>query len=222
MDTNQKGFPLRQAIVIVAGLGLLVVSGLLVQDPPAAWEESLFRTLNELPHDVEPVLWVMQQMGSAIVMPFAAIVLWRMTRRWQPPVALLAAGFLLGWVGAKGIKAMVGRGRPGAIFDDAFLGFDVPTAEIGFPSGHAVLAFTLLAMFVPYLSKRGRIVAFGVAIGVGLTRVYVGAHFPLDVIGGAGYGVAIGALATLLSRSGLGAGLVGSWTVRARSDTEER
>ena len=222
MGTNQKGFPLRQAIVIVAGLVLLVVSGLLVQDPPAAWEESVFRSLNELPHDVEPVLWALQQMGSALVMPFAAIVLWRVTRRWQPPVALLVTGFLLGWVGAKGIKAMVGRGRPGAIFDDVFLGFDVPTAEIGFPSGHGVLAFTLLAIFVPYLSKRGRIVALAVAIGVGLTRVYVGAHFPLDVIGGAGYGVAIGTLATLLSRPGLGAGLVGSWTVRARSDTEER
>jgi len=222
VGTNQKGFPLRQAIVIVAGLVLLVVSGLLVQDPPAAWEESVFRSLNELPHDIEPVLWALQQMGSALVMPFAAIVLWRVTRRWQPPVALLVTGFLLGWVGAKGIKAMVGRGRPGAIFDDVFLGFDVPTAEIGFPSGHGVLAFTLLAIFVPYLSKRGRIVALAVAIGVGLTRVYVGAHFPLDVIGGAGYGVAIGTLATLLSRPGLGAGLVGSWTVRARSDTEER
>lgn len=222
MDTTQQGFPVRQTALIVAGLALLAVAGIFVQNPPSAWEESVFRALNELPHNVEPALWVLQQMGSALVMPFAAFVLWRMTRRWQPPVALLGTGFLLGWVGAKGIKAMVGRGRPGAIFDDVFLGFDVPTAEIGFPSGHAVLTFTLLAIFVPYLSKRGRIVALGVAIGVGLTRVYVGAHFPLDVIGGAGYGVAIGTLATLLSRPGVGVGLVGSWTVRRRSGPEER
>jgi undecaprenyl-diphosphatase len=221
VETTQQGFPVRQAVLIVAGLALLAVAGMLVQDPPAAWEESVFRALNELPHNVEPVLWVLQQMGSALVMPVAAIVLWRMTHRWQPPVALLAAGFLLGWVGAKVVKAMVGRGRPGAIFDDVILGFDVPVAEIGFPSGHAVLAFTLVAVFAPYLSKRGRLVAVGVAIAVGLTRVYVGAHFPLDVIGGAGYGVAIGIFATLVSKQGSGGGLDGSRTVRGRSDPAE-
>lgn len=218
MDTTQQGFPVRHAAVIVAGVALLVVAGLFVQDPPASWEESVFRALNDLPHNIEALLWVLQQLGSALVMPFAALVLWRMTHRWQPPVALLATGFLLGWLGAKVIKAMVGRGRPGAILDDVVLGFDVPTAEIGFPSGHAVLAFTLVAVFAPYLSKKGRVVAVGLAIAVGLTRVYVGAHLPLDVIGGAGYGLAIGTIATLLSRPGL----VGSWTVRGRSTPERR
>jgi len=218
VDTRQQGFPLRQAALIVAGVALLAVAGLFVQDPPAAWEESVFRALNDLPHNIEPLLWVLQQMGSALVMPFAALVLWRMTRRWQPPVALVVTGFLLGWVGAKVVKAMVGRGRPGAILDDVVLGFDVPTAEIGFPSGHAVLVFTLVVVFAPYLAKRGRIVAVGLGIAVGLTRIYVGAHFPLDVIGGAGYGVAIGTVATLLSRPGL----VGSWTVRGRSASRKR
>ncbi len=181
------------------GLGVLVVAGALVEEPPPAWEESFFRALNELPHDVEWILWVLQQMGSAMVMPFAALVLWRMTRRWQPPVAMLAAGFILGWLGAKGIKAIVGRGRPAAILDDVVLGFDVPVTEIGFPSGHAVLVFTLAVAFAPYLKRRGRMVAFAVAIAVGLTRIYVGAHMPLDIIGGAGYGLVIGTLVTALT-----------------------
>lgn len=189
----------RQTAVIVAGVALLGIAALLVRDPPFGWEESAFRALNDLPHNVEPVLWVLQQMGSAIVLPVVAVVLWRVAGRWQPPVALVAAGFLLGWLGAKVIKAMVGRGRPGAILDDLVLGFDVPIGEVGFPSGHAVLAFTLAAAFWPYLGRRGRIVAVVVAAAVAVTRVYVGAHFPLDVIGGAGYGAAIGTLVTILS-----------------------
>jgi len=193
----------RHLIVIIGGLTLLVVTGLLVQNPPAAWEEASFWFLNELPHDVEPVLWVLQQMGSALVLPFAAVVLWWVTKRWQPPVALVSTGFLIGWLGAKGVKAVVGRGRPAAILDDVVLGFDVPTTEVGFPSGHAVLAFTLVAVFWPYLGRRGRLMAVAVASAVAMTRVYVGAHFPLDVIGGAGYGAAIGAIATLASGLGL-------------------
>ncbi len=192
----------RSLAVIAAGLALLAVSGLFVQDPPAAWETDAFRFLNELPHNVESVLWVLQQMGSALVLPFAAVALWWMSKRWQPPVALLLAGFVLGWLGAKGIKAMVGRGRPGAILDNVILGSDVPVTEVGFPSGHAVLAFTLVAALVPYLSRRGRLVAVAIAIAVALTRVYVGAHFPLDVVGGAGYGLAIGTLVSLVSAPG--------------------
>jgi undecaprenyl-diphosphatase len=192
--------PRRSATIIGLGLVALFVAALLVGTPPAAWEERVFRFLNGLPHDVEAVLWVLQQMGSAIVMPFAALVLWRISRRWQPPVALLTAGFVLGWLGAKAVKAIVGRGRPGAILDDVILGFDVPIAEVGFPSGHAVLVFTLAVAFAPYLGKRGRIIAFATATLVALTRVYVGAHLPLDVIGGAGYGIAIGVVAILAAR----------------------
>ena len=140
--------PRRDGIVIA--FGTLVLAVLLVEDPPATWEESIFRRLNELPHNVEWMLWVLQQMGSALVVPFAAVALWRLTRHWRPPVALLIGGFTLGWLAAKGVKAIVGRGRPAAILDDVILEFDVPITEIGFPSGHAVLVFTLVFVLSPY------------------------------------------------------------------------
>ena len=189
----------RHLIPLGLGLAVLIVAAALVENPAAPWEESVFRWFNDLPHNVEWMLWVLQQMGSALVLPFAALVLWRMTRRWQPPVVLALAGFFLGWLAAKGIKAVVGRGRPGAILEDVVLGFDVPITEVGFPSGHAVLAFTLAVAFAPYLSKRGRFVAYGLAAAVALTRIYVGAHMPLDIVGGVGFGLAIGTIVTALS-----------------------
>ena len=107
----------------------------------------------------------------------------------------------LGWLGAKAIKASVGRGRPGAVLENVVLGFDVPTTEIGFPSGHTVLVFTLATVFAAVLARRWQITAYVIAILVGLTRIYVGAHLPLDVVGGAGYGIAIGTVAIITSRA---------------------
>jgi undecaprenyl-diphosphatase len=180
-----------------AGLVILIVSMVLVSEPPASWEESAFRALNDLPHQVEPALWVLQQAGSAVIIPIAAVVMWFKMRHWRPSVGLVLGGFFLGWLAAKGVKAIVGRGRPGDLLDDVALGFDVPVDGIGFPSGHAVLAFTLATVLAPYLSRRMTWAFYSLAVVVALARIYVGAHMPLDVIGGAAYGVVVGSVVNL-------------------------
>src|SRR5439155_16066121 len=60
-----------------------------------------------------------------------------------------------------------------------------------FPSGHATTSFacaTVLAFLLPRLS----VPLFVLAAAVAWSRVYVGVHFPLDVIAGAALGAAIG------------------------------
>jgi undecaprenyl-diphosphatase len=69
---------------------------------------------------------------------------------------------------------------------------------LGFVSGHAAVAAALATVLFLHLGARLRWVAVGAAAVVGLARVYVGAHLPLDVVGGAGLGVASGAVARLL------------------------
>lgn len=62
-----------------------------------------------------------------------------------------------------------------------------------FPSGHATIAFacaTVLAGLVP----RGRIAFFMLAAAIAWSRVYVGVHYPLDVLAGALLGAALGLL----------------------------
>ena len=50
----------------------------------------------------------------------------------------------------------------------------------------------------PYLGRQGRIAVVALAGIVGVLRVYVGAHLPLDIVGGVGLGVACGGVARLL------------------------
>ncbi|HEU5479945.1 MAG TPA: phosphatase PAP2 family protein, partial [Candidatus Tumulicola sp.] len=71
----------------------------------------------------------------------------------------------------------------------------------GFPSGHTAVAFAVAAALAPDLPRPVRPFVWLLAVIVGFARVYVGAHFPLDVLGGAALGYAIGSGARLAFRN---------------------
>jgi hypothetical protein len=64
---------------------------------------------------------------------------------------------------------------------------------LGYPSGHAAVAATLYVVAAPHLRSRWRAGLAALTSGVGLARIYVGAHLPLDVLGGVALGAALGA-----------------------------
>ena len=188
-----------EPIRIATSLVVLLIATFLVAEPQADWEVSVFRWANDLPRQAEWVLWPFQQAGMALAVPAGAIVLFFMVRHWRPPVTLVAGGIVFGWAGAKVIKEIVGRGRPSQLLTDVQLAYDVPTTGIGYPSGHAVVVFTLATVFSPYVPRWLRWTLYGLGVVVAFSRVYVGAHMPLDVIGGAAYGIIIGSLLNLVS-----------------------
>ena len=67
-----------------------------------------------------------------------------------------------------------------------------------FVSGRAVLVVALAGVLTPYLGGRWRVVPWVVAGLVLLTRVYVGAHNPLDVVCGAALGMAVAGCLNLI------------------------
>jgi undecaprenyl-diphosphatase len=56
----------------------------------------------------------------------------------------------------------------------------------------------MVVLLWPYLGRTGRVIAVLLAVGVGVARIYLGAHNPLDVVAGAGLGLLLGGLLTLL------------------------
>jgi undecaprenyl-diphosphatase len=70
-----------------------------------------------------------------------------------------------------------------------------------FPSNHASnsFAFALLASFC-WRNRWVRITVYAIALTVGFSRVYIGAHYPADVVAGALWGTLAGAFVIMLSR----------------------
>ena len=95
------------------------------------------------------------------------------------------------------VKGIWPRGRP----DDLLADVVVRGADAlgrGFVSGHAATLTALAVVAWPWLGRRGRIVVAVLVTVVCLSRVYVGAHLPLDVLGGAALGLAVGGAVRLV------------------------
>jgi membrane-associated phospholipid phosphatase len=109
-------------------------------------------------------------------------------------------------------KQLVHRERPGTSVPDAILR-GVPHGGLSFVSGHAIITFAIAGLLALVLPRRWAVVAFVLATCNALARVYLGAHNPLDVVGGAAVGLAIAAALDLILDVGRDRG--GSRRVRA-------
>jgi undecaprenyl-diphosphatase len=87
------------------------------------------------------------------------------------------------------LKGWVGRIRPCHVLEHVRMLTDCNTSY-SFPSSHAVNLFAA-AFFLSQPLKRISPVFYGIAAVAGYSRVYIGIHYPFDVIGGAGIGLLI-------------------------------
>jgi undecaprenyl-diphosphatase len=158
-------------------------------------ETDLFRLANDLPTALYPAFWVVMQAGNVVAVGVAAVAVAATRRFWL--AANLAITGIGVWLVAKWIKQEVGRGRPADLLPDVTIRGN-PDSGLGFVSGHAAVAVAIATLIAPYLGRRARWVAFAVAGLVCVSRMYVGVHLPLDVVGGAALGWAAGSLVQLL------------------------
>ena len=71
-------------------------------------------------------------------------------------------------------------------------------AGLSYVSGHAIITFAIAGLLALVLPRRWAVVAFVLAGLNAVARVYLGAHNPLDVVGGAAVGLAIAAVLDLV------------------------
>jgi membrane-associated phospholipid phosphatase len=181
----------------VISLGVVALCTALVSDGRvSSAEQSVFRAINELPDVLENPMVGVQYLGVAIV-PFLVAAVALVLRRWRLAVAAVLVYPLKLVVEKVVLKELVYRGRPGTTEPDVMLRH-VPAHGPSYPSGHAIVAFALAGILAPYLSRAWRVVAYAIALAVAFSRIYLGAHNPLDVLAGAASGMLIAAALNLV------------------------
>lgn len=91
------------------------------------------------------------------------------------------------WLVAQGAKTRVKRERPYEAEGVARL-IRPPTGS-SYPSGHAAVTAAMMSAIAADGTPTVRLVAGGLIVFVAASRVYVGVHYPSDVLGGAGMGL---------------------------------
>jgi len=148
---------------------------------------------------LDPLFQALTYIGSfGLVWLLLALVVakvpWR--RPWLP--ARVAATVLVAEAVQGSLKLLVGRDRPPLVDPDPEPLVALPHTN-SFPSGHALVAFacaTVIAAAVP----RFRWPLYALAAAIAASRVYVGVHYPLDVLAGALLGVLLGVAIEVVRR----------------------
>ena len=135
--------------------------------------------------------------GDARSWTVIGLALLATTRRSAVHLGLrVSAGALLGALAAQVLKRTLNRARPTSAIEGFEALADNPDA-FSFPSGHTAAAFAVA------IATAGERYAAGplsllLATGIALSRVYLGAHYPLDVLVGIPLGVGAGVASRLL------------------------
>ena len=153
-------------------------------------EERLFRWFNRGPDGIQAPAWAVMQAGSlgGVLAIGGATGLLAGSR---PAGRVIGVGTAV-WLLMKLVKPLVGRGRPADLLDGVTVR-GRPQTGLGYPSGHAAVSTTIALAAAP--SSPLRMAGLAVAAAAGTSRMYVGAHLPLDVAGGYAAGALAGSVA---------------------------
>ena len=175
---------------LALGIGLLVAATVPTRRAqPPKLELECFEAVNGLPDSLYPPVWPVMQFGALAAVPVTAGAVWLAGDRGR--AARLLAGGTAAWVMAKAVKRVIRRGRPATVEPNVRVRGHEQSGD-GFVSGHAAVAVSLAAGAVRSVPMLDPVLAV-LATTVGLSRMYVGAHLPLDVLGGAALGLIVDA-----------------------------
>lgn len=197
-DPDHPGTPalLLMFVILISSTLLFVgtLQGVLSGDPLIEADRAINHFAQGLRNPLtDPLMVTITALGDAtVIVPLVlTVLLWLVVAKaWRLAIVTgLALGAAVAMVG--GLKAFIQIPRPQAMYS----GVD----SLAFPSGHATMAtvlFGLVAWLVAGgLGFRWRIVAYAISFGwviaIAVSRIYLGAHWPSDVLAGISFGLLI-------------------------------
>lgn len=190
-------------VIAVGVMSFVELADDMTEDDGQAFDQMILSALRPTadPHDAWGPWWLEEAAadltslgGIAVLGLFATVsVVFLLIQRKRLSAVLLLTGLAGGVLLSEGLKAVFGRERPSSAYQA------VDTINASFPSGHALLSavfYLSLGVMLTRAFPRHRVKGFvlGVAIVitllVGVTRVYLGAHWATDVLAGWAVGAA--------------------------------
>ena len=148
----------------------------------APWADVLMAALSDVGRG--GLIWLVIGATAAVRRPPLRPLLW------QVCLAILLAHVTIDLA----LKPLIARSRPFVVIHDARVAVARPSTY-SFPSGHAASA-AAGAFVTTLMLPRVRALLWALAALIALSRIYVGVHYPLDVVFGALVGLAVGVLVT--------------------------
>jgi undecaprenyl-diphosphatase len=202
----ELGAPIALAVIALGVLGFVQLADEVSEGETHGFDSAVLLWLRGLPHP----LWLQHVVGDLTALGgYAVLTLW----------VIVAALYLIA-VGKKGAALLtIFAVGGGAFLSEALkMGFARPRPDVvehwavvqsaSFPSGHAMLSaivYLTLGMLFARLHEKRRIKALSIGVGIaltliiGLSRIYLGVHWPTDVIGGWALGAAWASLCWLVA-----------------------
>jgi len=189
--------------LILVGLSVLALTEVTVT-AKIYWsdQEQVFLALNSMLSEIPSSIWANITLfgDAAVLLPVMSLLLIKHPKAW---VAIIYAAPLAG-IASTTMKKLFDTPRPAAVLDPhsfTIVG-DMLQGHNSLPSGHTITIFVAIISVLcflfpsPYRLKHKLVIFAGLSVAaiVGLSRVAVGAHWPLDVLLGAG----LGALAAII------------------------
>lgn len=167
-------------------------------------ERPLFEFVNSMPDALHGLMLAVTQFGGLGGLLFWMGLAWFLVNK-RGALSVALTGFIA-WTMAKVAKAFFGRGRPGDVLEQINLFTGETFGGFGYPSGHAAFSAACATILYYQIPKRYRKYILIIVFLVGVSRMYLGAHFPLDIVGGWALGAYIGSITAMLigiSRKGI-------------------
>lgn len=164
---------------------------------------SFFNKYGKRPHWLDRTMLILTEIGNGIVTAIIAVTLFFTVNEH------LAYDFILGtltlWIVVELIKSLIKRPRPYIYLKDVRI-IGIRARGKSFPSGHTSQAFYMATLLVQYFKANIiiSVLLYIIALIVGTTRMYMGMHYPRDVLAGAVLGTFWGFIGVVINSVILG------------------
>jgi undecaprenyl-diphosphatase len=197
---------LSSVLASVSAMLVVATYSIALQPGAADAQAAVIRWINDPPEPFGTVLSLTNSLLRPVPLAVVALALacWiivtnRGGNRWEVLRAMVL-GYALSEAITQILKRLADQPRPTASIPGLDVhGYPKDPYGNGFPSAHTSVAVGLVTALWPWLTWPQRAVGVAIALLVALNRLYIGAHWPIDVLGGAAIGLLSGSLCWLVA-----------------------